>query len=147
MENNVIEKQETIKEVEKDKEKAEHSVAMIIITLATLLLAIFGKLLTMGWMTIIMIMFMILPAHFILFTVTGIKMAFLKNKTQKDYKFFTALCITLLLYTFTFVDVGDTPTGRPDYIIEILSIISATAFGANIVLSFIILQRRRNKDL
>lgn len=121
------------------KSTSDHQILLIAITIATLFLAMYGKFITIGWLTIILIWSFILPAHFILFTGTGIKLAIRKNKTKGDYIYFFALCITMLLYAFTFVDMGDTSTNTAiDFIGEnILSKISFISFCTNLVLIFI----------
>lgn len=102
--------------------------------------------LTMGWMTIILIWCMILPIHFILFTKTGIQFAKCKNKTKTSYIYFFVLCITMLLYAFSFVDAGDIGTSQAiDFIdTDILSTISFVSFLINIVLIFIISRKVKN---
>lgn len=121
--------------VEKNKAR-EHRILLIAITIITLLLSLYGKLLTFGWLTIILIWCAILPIHFILFTKAGIKLALVKNKTKSDYIRFFELCITMLLYAFTFVDMGDMSTNAAiDFIDEnVLSLISLICFFTNIVL-------------
>ena len=93
-----------------DDQKPKYKVAMIIITIATLLISIYGKLMTIGWMTVLLIWTGLPIAHFALFTMSGINVANKQNKTIKDYIYFAILCISLILFTFTFVDVGDTGT-------------------------------------
>ena len=102
---NQIQNNETV-----DIQKPKYKVAIIIITIVTLLLSIYGKLMTMGWMTVLLIWTGLPIAHFALFTMSGINVANKQNKTIKDYIYFAVLCISLILYTFTFVDVGDIGT-------------------------------------
>ena len=130
-----------------DKPKSDKQGILVAITIVTLLLALYGKLITMGWMTILLIWSFILPLHFILFTKAGIRLAKKENKMQFDYICFGLLCVTILLYTYTFVDVGDISSSKAiDFISEgILSKISAMSFCTNIVLiviSFIRCKRR-----
>ncbi len=93
-----------------DNQRPRYRVAMIIITIATLLISLYGKLMTIGWMTVLLIWTGLPIAHFALFTMSGINVANKKNKTMKDYIYFAILCISLILFTFTFVDVGDMGT-------------------------------------
>lgn len=130
------------------KQKAKYEALFITITIITLLLSLYGKLLTFGWMTIMLIMLPIIPVHFILFTISGIQLAKVKNKTKIDYISFFILCITILLYTYTFVDAGDIGSNKAIYSINenILSYISFVCFFINIVLAIVSMVRCSKKD-
>lgn len=118
----------------------------IIITIITAIFAAFGKLLTIGWITILLI-FSFLPVHFILFIIAGILVANKKNKTKKDYICFLILCITLPIYTFCFVDVGDVGSSKYFYNIDedILSAISLISGATNVGMIIYIFVRELNK--
>lgn len=130
-----------------DKPTSNNQTLLTSITIITLLLAIYGKCITIGWLTVMLIWSFILPIHFIMFTKAGIKLAKIKNKTKMDYIYFFALCITIVLYAFTFVDAGDMSTNRAIKFIDInvLSNISSTSFFINIILIIIIFIKVRKK--
>ncbi len=118
----------------------------ITITIVTLILALYGKLLTMGWITIILIWLPIIPSHFLLFTSAGILFSITNNKKILDYVSFFALCVTLLIYAFTFVDIGDMSTNKAIYNIaeSTLSNISITCLIINVVLCIVLILRYTN---
>jgi len=126
-----------------DGQRAEHKILFILITIITLLLAIYGKFLTIGWLTVLLIWCQLITVHFILFTIAGIRLAKIKNKQRSDYISFFILCITLLLYTYTFVDAGDIGSSKViDFIDEnILVYISFGSFVTNIILSLSTISR------
>lgn len=140
---------------ENNKPKAEYRILMIILTILTLGLSIYGKIYTIGLITIALFIMLIIPIHFVLFTISGILLANIKNKTKIDYICFFALCSTILLYAYTFVD--GSPTGTkyniffPSVDENILSNISFTSFIVNIVLSIVSIVRfvkklKKNKN-
>lgn len=116
--------------------KAEHKFIFIVITIITLLFSLYGKALTMGWITVLLTWLAIMPIHFILFTISGIQLAKVKNKDKFDYISFLVLCATMLLYAYTFVDVGDVQSSKVIYSIDegILFDISFACFLINIFL-------------
>lgn len=146
MDNSINEEENPITNFDEKTTKSNHTALMIIITIVTLLLALFGKLITIGWLTVLLTWCMIMPAHFILFATAGIRLACLKDKSKKDYICFAVLCSTMLIYAFTFVDVGDTSSNKAIYFISdnTLYHISLLSFCINII--SIIFATKRCKD-
>ena len=133
-----------------DKPEVLDTESLVSLTIITLFIAGYGKLTTFGWRTIALIATGVLPIHFVLFTVCGIVFAKSKNKVRADYKYFFALCITLILYTFTFRDFGDVEKPMTSEVIRfidnyILPAISIISFCANIVLMIITFKRLGRK--
>ena len=119
-----------------------------LITILTLLLTIIGKFFSMGWYTVIMICYGIIPIHCILFIKAGKKFAKLENKDKIHYFYYIFMCITTLLYAYTFVDFGDIGGGYTalykiikieNLNTDILSEISLICFIASMLLSILLI--------
>ncbi len=135
----------------------ENKMIMIVMTICVLIISIVGRWYSCGLITLIFtVMCPIFPIHFIAFTIAGVLLSNVKNKSKKDYMYFLTLCISMLIYSFTFVDSGvDTEHGVPDVVIyifkgistEIIKIIkSINKLALLINICFIILSiKRHNK--
>lgn len=126
-------------------------VLFIIITIICLLLTIWGKFLSTGWCTMILIFLPIIPAQLILFTIAGIFFAIMNNKSTSKYIIYVFLCITSLLYAYTFVDYGDiggayTALNHNLTNANLLSIISTISYISNIILSIILIIKSISKS-
>lgn len=135
--------------MEGENSKKTHKALFIFITIGCLFLTIIGKLYSMGWFTIICTLFGIIPAQLILFTIAGIFFANMDNKTIGIYIIYIFLCITSLLYSYTFVDFGDmggSYTALNLHILsnDLLNSISIISYISNIVLSIILIVKRQN---
>lgn len=111
---NSLNKEECCEQIE----NKAHQKLIISITLITLVFAFIGKITTIGWATVVLTMLLILPIHAILFIVSGLTFANKKNKTKFEYILFIIMCISEILYTYTFVDFGD--YGSPVQLIRFL---------------------------
>ena len=116
----------------KDKKK------FIIITVITALISFYGRLLTAGLLTELLLMPIILQ-HFILFIISGIMLSNIKEKDVLDYLLFLILCLTMVVYSYTFVDFeGNGSVKVIGFIAEnVLSIISSVCFIINVITAII----------
>ena len=110
----------------------------IIITVITAIISFYGKLLTAGWLTGMFFIPIVVP-HFVLFVVTGVMLSNIKEKDVLDYLFFLILCLTMIVYSYTFVDALDNGGAKAtDFISEnVLSSISAVCFIINVITAII----------
>lgn len=120
------------------KPKIKDKKIFIILTVLTAIIAFYGKLLTAGWLTGIFFIPIVVP-HFVLFVVTGVMLSNIKEKDVLDYLFFLILCLTMVFYSYTFVDVLDNGGAKViSYIDEgVLSIISSVCFIINVITAII----------
>ena len=120
------------------KPKIKDKKVFIILTVITAIIAFYGKLLTAGWLTGMFFIPIVVP-HFVLFVVTGVMLSNIKEKDVLDYLFFLILCLTMVFYSYTFVDVLDNGGAKViSYIDEgVLSIISYVCFIINVITAII----------
>ncbi len=120
-----------------EKPKSKYRITLIIITIIVLLLSLYGKLITIGWLTCFLCWIPIIPGMFSLFTVAGITVSNLKDRKTIDYVLYIISCVTILLFSYTFEDVGDTESQNRIVNLIYSSIDSNTLFTICFV-SFII---------
>ena len=120
------------------KPKIKDKKIFIILTVITAIIAFYGKFLTAGWLTGMFFIPIVVP-HFVLFVVTGVMLSNIKEKDVLDYLFFLILCLTMVFYSYTFVDVLDNGGAKViSYIDEgVLSIISYVCFIINVITAII----------
>ena len=120
------------------KPKIKDKKIFIIITVITALISFYGRLLTAGLLTELLLMPIILQ-HFVLFIISGIMLSNIKEKDVLDYLFFLILCLTMVVYSYTFVDFeGNGSVKVIGFIAEnVLSIISSVCFIINVITAII----------
>ncbi len=120
------------------KPKIKDKKIFIILTVLTAIIAFYGRLLTAGLLTALLLMPIVLN-HFILFIISGIMLSNIKEKDVLDYLFFLILCLTMVVYSYTFVDFeGNGSVKVIGFIAEnVLSIISSVCFIINVITAII----------
>lgn len=120
------------------KPKIKDKKIFIILTVLTAIIAFYGRLLTAGLLTALLLMPIVLN-HFILFIISGIMLSNIKEKDVLDYLLFLILCLTMIVYSYTFVDFeGNGSVKVIGFIAEnVLSIISSVCFIINVITAII----------
>lgn len=120
------------------KPKIKDKKIFIILTVLTAIIAFYGRLLTAGLLTALLLMPIVLN-HFILFIISGIMLSNIKEKDVLDYLLFLILCLTMVVYSYTFVDFeGNGSVKVIDFISEnVLSNISYVCFIINVITAII----------
>ncbi|HCC03407.1 MAG TPA: hypothetical protein DEP51_00910 [Clostridiales bacterium] len=120
------------------KPKIKDKKIFIILTVLTAIIAFYGRLLTAGLLTALLLMPIVLN-HFILFIISGIMLSNIKEKDVLDYLLFLILCLTMVVYSYTFVDFeGNGSVKVIGFIAEnVLSIISSVCFIINVITAII----------
>lgn len=120
------------------KPKIKDKKRFIIITVLIAIIAFYGRLLTAGLLTALLLMPIVLN-HFILFIISGIMLSNIKEKDVLDYLLFLILCLTMVVYSYTFVDFeGNGSVKVIGFIAEnVLSIISSVCFIINVITAII----------
>ncbi len=120
------------------KPKIKDKKIFIILTILTAIIAFYGRLLTAGLLTALLLMPIVLN-HFILFIISGIMLSNIKEKDVLDYLLFLILCLTMVVYSYTFVDFeGNGSVKVIGFIAEnVLSIISSVCFIINVITAII----------
>ena len=120
------------------KPKIKDKKIFIILTVLTAIIAFYGRLLTAGLLTALLLMPIVL-SHFILFIISGIMLSNIKEKDVLDYLLFLILCLTMVVYSYTFVDFeGNGSVKVIGFIAEnVLSIISSVCFIINVITAII----------
>lgn len=120
------------------KETVSENGLLITIVILTIILSILGRLMSFGMVTALFTCVPIIPLYFILFFISGVSLAKVNKKSTNDYILFSALCITMIISSFTFIDANN--NGISNMLFEntnnvIFQYISIIAFIINIVLS------------
>ena len=120
------------------KETVNENGLLITIVVLTIILSILGRLMSFGMVTELFTYVPVIPLYFLLFFVSGISLAKVNKKNKNDYILFGALCITMVISSFTFIDASN--NGISNMLFEstnnvIFQYISVITFIINIVLS------------
>ena len=120
------------------KPKIKDKKIFIILTVLIAIIAFYGRLLTAGLLTALLLMPIVLN-HFILFIISGIMLSNIKEKDVLDYLLFLILCLTMVVHSYTFVDFeGNGSVKVIGFIAEnVLSIISSVCFIINVITAII----------
>ena len=129
------------------KPKIKDKKIFIILTVLTAIIAFYGRLLTAGLLTALLLMPIVLN-HFILFIISGIMLSNIKEKDVLDYLLFLILCLTMVVYSYTFVDFeGNGSVKVIGFIAEnVLSNISSVCFIINVITAIISIIRYAFKN-
>ena len=120
------------------KETVNENGLLITIVVLTIILSILGRLMSFGMITALFTCVPIIPLYFLLFFISGVSLAKVNKKSTRDYILFSALCITMIISSFTFIDANN--NGISNMLFEntnnvIFQYISIIAFISNIVLA------------
>ena len=120
------------------KETVSENGLLITIVILTIILSILGRLMSFGMITALFTCVPIIPLYFLLFFISGVSLAKVNKKNTNDYILFSALCITMIISSFTFIDANN--NGISNMLFEntnnaIFQYISIIAFISNIVLA------------